>query len=124
LLTPREAVYRGLFKVLVIPAAAPLLIGPRMFLSQQPRGIFPHKDRPMIAIIVLLSLILIVELVIAAALLYHATRSYLRPRRRPGEPPLTSPLEEQLLQLNRLRDQGVLSPEEYQQKRADILRRV
>jgi len=94
------------------------------FLSQQPRDIFLREDMPMIAVIVLLSLIFIVELVIAAALLYIVPRDYLRPSRRPGEQPSISPLEEQLLQLNRLRDQGVLSPEEYQQKRADILRRL
>ena len=78
----------------------------------------------MIAVIVLLSLIFIVELVIAAALLYLAPRDHLRSSRRLGEHPSPSPLEEQLLQLNRLQDQGVLSPEEYQQKRADILRRL
>ena len=78
----------------------------------------------MIAVIVLLSLIFIVELVIAAALLYIAPRDRLRPGRRLGEQPSISPLEEQLLQLKRLQDQGVLSSEEYQQKRADILRRL
>jgi Short C-terminal domain len=94
------------------------------FISQQPRDIFLREDMLMVAVIVLLSFILIVELVIAAALLYFAPRDYLRPSRRPGEQPSTSPLEEQLLQLKRLQDQGVLSSEEYQQKRADILRRL
>jgi len=107
-----------------IAAAAPLLTVPMTFLSQQPRDIFLREDMPMIAVIVLLSLIFIVELIIAAALLYIAPRDYLRPSRRPGEQPSTSPLEEQLLQLKRLQDQGVLSSEEYQQKRADILRRL
>jgi Short C-terminal domain len=110
--------------VLAIAAAAPLLTVPITFLSQQPRDIFLREDMPMIAVIVLLSLIFIVELVIAAALLYFAPRGRLRSGRRPGEQLSTSPLEEQLFQLNRLRDQGVLSPEEYQQKRADILRRL
>jgi len=107
-----------------VSAAAPLRTVPMTFLSQHPRDIFLREAMPMIAVIVLLSLILVVELVIAAALLYLATHDSLRPSRWPSEQASTSPLEEQLLQLNRLRDQGILSPEEYQQKRADILRRL
>jgi hypothetical protein len=94
------------------------------FLSQQSRDTLLREDKPMVAIIVLLSLIFLVELVIAAVLLYFAPRDSLRPSRRPGEPRSISPVEEQLLLLTRLRDQGVLSPEEYQQKRADILQRL
>ncbi len=78
----------------------------------------------MIAVIVLLSLMFIVELVIAAAVLSTACRDRLKPGWRLREQPSTKPIEEQLLELNRLRDQGVLSPEEYQQKRAEVLRRL
>ncbi len=78
----------------------------------------------MIAVIVLLALIFLVELVIAAAVLCTAFRDRLKPGRLAREQPSTKPIEEQLLELNRLRDQGVLSPEEHQQKRAEILRRL
>jgi cytochrome c-type biogenesis protein CcmH/NrfG len=85
---------------------------------------FLREDMPMIAVIVLLALIFVVELVIAAAALYTAFGDRLKPGRRPSAPLSTKPLEEPLLELNRLRDQGVLSPEEYQQKRAELLRRL
>jgi Short C-terminal domain len=124
---PQEEEQQGIETNAGVPAIAepaPLLTVPMMFLSQQPRDIFLSEDMPMIAVIVLLSLIFMVELVIAAALLYFAPRGRLRSGQRPGQQLSPNPLEEQFLQLNRLRDQGVLSAEEYQQKRADILRRL